>query len=66
MEIRTLRGVTNELSGRTLNPTLESYFPQYAVEIVGVLQAVQAAARQFPAELAPSTVFVLKQSKVDK
>ena len=60
MEIRTLRGITKEFSGRTLNPVLEAHLPQYAVEVVAVLQAVRTAARQFPPELTPATVFRLK------
>ena len=66
MEINTLRGITTELNGRTINPAIEAHLPQYAKEVAGVLAAARAAALNFPAELAPASVFALKPEKLDK
>ena len=52
--------MTAELNGRSVNPALTSHLPRYAIEVAGVLAAVRAAADNFPAELAPAAVFVLK------
>ena len=60
MEVKTLHSMTTELNGRSVNPALASYLPQYAKEVAGVLAAARAAAEKFPAELAPASVFVLK------
>ena len=60
MEVNTLRCMTSELNGRSVNPALESYLPRYAVEMAGLLAAARAVAAKFPAELAPASVFVLK------
>ena len=60
MEVNTLRCMTSELNGRSVNPALESYLPRYAVEVAGLLAAARAVAAKFPAELAPASAFVLK------
>ncbi len=60
MEVSTLRSMTVELSGRTVNPAIDAHLPQYAKEVAGLLAAVRAAAQEFPAELAPASVFSLK------
>ena len=60
MEVSTLRSMTTELNGRSVNPALASHLSQYAREVAGVLAAARAAAEKFPAELAPSAVFALK------
>ena len=59
MEISTLRGMTAELCGRTVNPAIEEHLPQYAAEVATILAAVRAAAQTFPSELAPAAVFSL-------
>ena len=66
MEIGTLRSMTTELYGRTLNPAIEEHLPQYAAEVAGVLAAVRAAAHAFPADLAPAPVFSLKPASRTK
>ena len=48
MEISTLRAITTELCGRSVNPAIEEHLPQYAKEVAGVLAAVRAAALTFP------------------
>ena len=60
MEVNTLRCMTSELNGRSVNPALESYLPRYAVEMAGLLAAARAVAAKFPSELAPASAFVLK------
>lgn len=60
MEVSTLRNMTVELSGRTVNPAIDAHLPQYAKEVAGLLATVRAAAREFPAELSPASVFSLK------
>jgi len=60
VEVSTLRSMTVELSGRTVNPAIDAHLPQYAKEVTGLLAAVRSAAREFPAELAPASVFSLK------
>lgn len=60
MEVNTLRCMTSELNGRSVNPALESYLTRYAVEVAGLLAAARAVAATFPPELAPASVFVLK------
>ena len=58
--------MTGELNGRSVNPALESYLPRYAVEVAGLLTAVRAVAENFPPELAPASVFVLKPESPTK
>ena len=65
MEISTLRSMTAELNGRTMNPAIEAHLPQYAKEVAGVMEAARAAAQAFPADLAPAAVFTLKPKKPD-
>ena len=60
MEINTLRSISTDLCGRTVDPVLESHLPQYAVELEGLLQAVRTTAKKFPAELVPASVFSIK------
>jgi hypothetical protein len=60
VEVKTLQSMTTELNGRIVNPALESYLPRYAGEVAGLLATVRAVADQFPAELAPASLFVLK------
>ena len=66
MEIGTLRSMTTELCGRTVNPAIEAHLPQYAVEVAAVLAAVRAAAQTFPIYLAPASAFSLKPEFPDK
>lgn len=60
MEISTLRSMTTELCGRSVNPAIEAHLPQYAKEVAGVLAAVRDATQTFTADLAPASVFSLK------
>jgi hypothetical protein len=60
VEVKTLQSMTSELNGRSVNPVLESYLPRYAVEVAGLLATARAVAENFPPELAPASVFVLK------
>ena len=39
MEINTLRSMTTELCGRSINPAIEAHLTQYAQEVTGVLAA---------------------------
>lgn len=64
MEINTLKKMTIELNGRSVNPALDSYLSQYTVEVAGILTAVREVADKFPAELSPAAVFVLKPESV--
>jgi len=66
MEISTLRVITTELCGRSVNSAIEAHLPQYAVEVAGVLAAVRVAALSFPADLAPASVFSLKSEPSNK
>ena len=66
MEISTLRVITTELCGRSVNPAIEEHLPQYAKEVAGVLAAVRAASQTFPADLAPAPVFSLKPESSSK
>lgn len=66
MEISTLRVITTELCGRSVNPAIEEHLPQYAKEVAGVLAAVRAVAQTFPADLAPASVFSLKEASSSK
>ena len=63
MKVNALPVIIEELSGRSLDTTLESYLPQYAVEMEATLNAVRMAAQKFPAELAPAPAFALKPQK---
>lgn len=60
MEIKTLQSITTELNGRSLNPALESYLPQYVRELSSLLSTVHAVTQKLPTELAPAGEFVLK------
>ena len=66
MEINTLRSMTTELCGRSINPAIEAHLTQYAQEVTGVLAAVRTAAQTFPADLAPAAVFALKPELSNK
>lgn len=66
MEISTLRSMTAELCGRTVNPAIETHLPQYTKEVAGLLAVVRAAAQTFPPDLAPAAVFSLKPESKDK
>ena len=57
MEISTLRSVTTEICGRTMNDAVEEHLPRYAVELAGLLATVREVSRQFPEDLAPASVF---------
>ena len=59
MEISTLRSVTTEICGRTMNDAVEEHLPRYAVELAGLLATVREVCRQFPEDLAPASVFSL-------
>ena len=60
MDVNTLRVMTTEVSGRTVDPTLAAHLPQYAVEMAALLQAIRTSTQEFPSELAPAAVFSLK------
>jgi len=66
MEINTLRSMTTELCGRSINPAIEAHLTQYVQEVTGVLTVVRAAAQTFPDDLAPAAVFYLKPESPDK
>ena len=59
MEISTLRNMTAEICGRTMNEAVEEHLPRYAVELAGLLATVREVSRQFPEDLAPASVFSL-------
>ena len=59
MEISTLRNMTAEICGRTMNEAVEEHLPRYAVELAGLLATVRDVSRQFPEDLAPASVFSL-------
>lgn len=59
MEISTLRNMTAEICGRTMNEAVEEHLPRYAVELAGLLATVRDVSRQFPEDLAPASVFAL-------
>ena len=66
MEVTTLRSVTTELCGRTVNAAIEEHLPQYAVEVAGILGAVRTAAKTFPPDLEMAPVFSLKPESANK
>ena len=59
MEISTLRNMTAEICGRTMNEAVEEHLPRYAVELAGLLATVRDVSRQFPDDLTPASVFAL-------
>lgn len=57
MEIETLRDMTVQVFGRTMNPAIEAHLPQYAKELETLLDAARAVSREFSADLPPAGIF---------
>lgn len=61
MDANALRGITSGVYERKVDPVLEAYLSQFAVELKGVFQKMRELARDFPPGLEPAPVFQVRR-----